>query len=489
MNPFMLPGTQRGRSRENGCHSARPARVGVNWSPLLFCILATAGAAPATAGTRLTAAPAFTPSIVNGTATSAYPTTGALLIYTDSTLAALDSFCSGTLIGCRSFLTAAHCVCPATDAAACQRQGVSPAATLQVFLQNGGILAVTHVEVDPTFVFGERGDLAILTLSAPVTGIAPSPINTLQAPARDTAGTVVGFGSTIAGRNTPDDAGIKREGAIVTGTCADDVPNDANVCWSFLGTGANTCEGDSGGPLFIDFGSGAVVAAVTSGGESASCQAPDLAFDTSVLAEAAWINGQLAAAASSMPCGDLPLVGDTSTSVRASAGQLGTAQPEARWDISVPAGTSTLRVALNGVPWSGAGEQVVNNFDLYVRAGGAPTTSHYDCRDDHPTPFGFCELRAPAAGSWSVLVKQVHGSGLFQLTATTFGQTTPGICSGDCNNDGAVTVDELITSIGIALGDTDLDVCRAGDLDGNGTIAIDELLTAVNRALIDCNAG
>src|SRR5262245_59209009 len=55
--------------------------------------------------------------IVNGDLTSAYPSAGALLFGADPAVSTIQ--CSGTLIGCDTFLTAAHCVCP-TDGADCQ---------------------------------------------------------------------------------------------------------------------------------------------------------------------------------------------------------------------------------------------------------------------------------------------------------------------------------------------------------------------------------
>jgi hypothetical protein len=100
---------------------------------------------------------------------------------------------------------------------------------------------------------------------------------------------------------------------------------------------------------------------------------------------------------------------------------------------------------LNGVPWSGPGDRIVNKFDLYVRGGSAATTSAYDCADTSPGTFGFCEIAAPAAGTWSVLAKRVSGSGLFQLTATTFAGEMPRGCAGDCHDDGVVTINDLLT--------------------------------------------
>jgi ELWxxDGT repeat protein len=59
-------------------------------------------------------------------------------------------------------------------------------------------------------------------------------------------------------------------------------------------------------------------------------------------------------------------------------------------------------------------------------------------------------------------------------------------CIGDCDDDGASTVDELLTMINIALGRTEVSLCLAGDANADGRITIDEILTAVNNALTGC---
>lgn len=62
--------------------------------------------------------------------------------------------------------------------------------------------------------------------------------------------------------------------------------------------------------------------------------------------------------------------------------------------------------------------------------------------------------------------------------------TTP--CVGDCDGSGAVTVDEIITGVNIALGTVSVDLCMAFDSDGNGRVTVDEILTGVNNALDGC---
>jgi len=60
------------------------------------------------------------------------------------------------------------------------------------------------------------------------------------------------------------------------------------------------------------------------------------------------------------------------------------------------------------------------------------------------------------------------------------------MCVGDCNGDGSVTVDEIVTMVNIALGEANVSTCLAGDPSGDGSITVDEILQAVNNALIGC---
>jgi hypothetical protein len=78
----------------------------------------------------------------------------------------------------------------------------------------------------------------------------------------------------------------------------------------------------------------------------------------------------------------------------------------------------------------------------------------------------------------------------FSATAviTVTPTATPVPCVGDCGGGGSVTVDEILTMVNIALGNTDISACTAGDANGDGQITVDEILTAVNKALNGCGA-
>jgi len=64
----------------------------------------------------------------------------------------------------------------------------------------------------------------------------------------------------------------------------------------------------------------------------------------------------------------------------------------------------------------------------------------------------------------------------------------PVLCVGDCNSDHLVTVDELLTMVKIALGNTAVSTCAAGDANHDNQITLDEILAAVSHALHGCPA-
>jgi hypothetical protein len=61
-------------------------------------------------------------------------------------------------------------------------------------------------------------------------------------------------------------------------------------------------------------------------------------------------------------------------------------------------------------------------------------------------------------------------------------------CIGDCGQDGAVTVNEILVMVNVALGNAPVSGCQVGDHNGDGAITIDEILTAVNNALNGCQS-
>jgi len=92
-------------------------------------------------------------------------------------------------------------------------------------------------------------------------------------------------------------------------------------------------------------------------------------------------------------------------------------------------------------------------------------------------------------GTVSVLLNETGGGATPTPTPPlpTPTPTSPGgVCVGDCSGDGAVTVDEILTMVNIALGSLSVGTCAAGDSNADGEVTVDEILTAVNNALSGC---
>ncbi len=368
------------------------------------------------AAVALAAGPASAgPRIVNGLGTHDFPTTGALLYSTASDATAAQMVCSGTLIGCRTFLTASHCVVDDPDPS-----------HYFVYLQHAGVVPAAQVTLHPNYTPATFPiyDVAVIKLSAQVTGITPTAVNqTDPTPFIPAQGLIAGFGQT---GGSAGDFGLKRYGQVVTADCQ---PNSGGtnaelVCWDFAepvgppGDDSNTCNGDSGGPLFLDLGAGEVVAGVTSGGVLGDCGPGDHSFDANVYAWRSFILGQLGSDSTSA-CGGLPPVGDAQTNVVGHDGHLGTANTSDQHSFVLSSGVNLLRVTLN------ATDNGTFDANLYVRAGAPASPSAYDCKADGPGVYGGCEFVQPAAGPWYALVDRAAGSGDYQLTITVFGGDPP----------------------------------------------------------------
>lgn len=352
--------------------------------------------------------------ITNGVFDHLHPTVG--LFRLD-----FDGECTATLIGCRTVLTAAHCICGdhlgGVECAA--RPDLVNPADKSVFFQHAGPFAVSSVAVDPAYDrYSGVSDLAILHLATPVTNIAPSPLNRTTPPPLGLTGEIVGFGST---RTNSRDDGIKRHGFVKTAPC--DPPADGFVCWNFRkpvgppGLNADTCFGDSGGPLFLSIGGRTVLAGVTSNGTNSECAPVDNSFDADVLTDLAWIEAEGGADLAATACGAGPQVGGPGTVILGGEFPLTRRHAVEIRSIEVPPGTAELRVSLMTADW------FHNSNALYIRHGAPATPRAFDCKGDTLGEQQFCRILDPAPGTWSILAVHLANSGsTVQWTATVIGR-------------------------------------------------------------------
>ncbi|MFI5398393.1 MAG: hypothetical protein ACHQ9S_22905 [Candidatus Binatia bacterium] len=127
----------------------------------------------------------------------------------------------------------------------------------------------------------------------------------------------------------------------------------------------------------------------------------------------------------------------------------------------------------------------------YMAALGLVTieamSTHY-CGNDCGPPPNWCKT---GANAWICNVKSFYASILGtsgNVSDLTYFQPDAigTCCTGDCNNNGVVTVDEILTVINIALMNTDPSACPAATYRDGGFVSIQNAMDSVNLSLVGC---
>lgn len=120
-----------------------------------------------------------------------------------------------------------------------------------------------------------------------------------------------------------------------------------------------------------------------------------------------------------------------------------------------------------GVVTSGGRNGIISFLNVPSRSYDGSLTLT-ECRNLICPPGFFCDLSAPCSP-----------------TAVTIAPC-PSSCTGDCDLDGAVTVDEILTGVEMALHGDRVEQCAELDVDLNTHITVDEIVLALNAALAGC---
>lgn len=226
----------------------------------------------------------MTRPLIGGTADAAHPAVVAIVERRPQCASPEDLTCSGTLIGPRAVLTAAHCLeGREPDELEVITGAAVDAADRQVIAVWG---ARVHPDYDPLAAPALQHDLAVLFLAgappiAPATWAETEPVG--FGPGADV--TTVGFGAVAPVPNAPSGERLAAPAEVTS----------LNPASMHL-VGGTACGGDSGGAVFFAAAGGDTLVGVIKG-SNAGCTDTTIAMRG--YEEAAFVNAALAAAAAS----------------------------------------------------------------------------------------------------------------------------------------------------------------------------------------------
>ncbi len=368
--------------------------------------------------------------IVNGTVDYGHPTVGKVR---DNG----DEICTGTLVGAKTVVTAAHCI-------------ESLSASRYAFILGSNVYQANSVIRHSSYSgsadnYEGRHDIALILLKTSP-NITPTPVAT-SAPYVGQDVTLVGFGVTGENYNNYGTKRITTNNISQVGT--------TKIYWMPSGGVGTTCYGDSGGPAFVTVNGQEILMGVTSGGE-APCES-GYSWDTRVDYYANWITtnsgGDVVKEGSSGGNTCTPSCSGKACGSDGCGGTCGTCGAgttcSASYQCVSTGGGSTTGPVTENV--SGSVAKNANKYfgpytvapgttfsvnmtgtgdaDLYVRFGSKPTTSSYDCRPYLNGSTESCSKTVPSGKTTAYVMVRGYTAATFNL-AITYTKPSGGSSSG-----------------------------------------------------------
>lgn len=319
-----------------------------------------------------------------------------------------SQYCGGSIINAQWVLTAGHC-----EVAVGHRIAAGTSRLSRV--SAGQIRSVVQAITFPGFTGPERGrDATLLKLNAPLDLSGPNAKAIAWATPADAAAfavgqsfTVSGWGALRSGGSSPDMLQRVQVQAVSDATVRSAYGTLTSDQLGAAAPGADSCQGDSGGPLVARFGTSRplLVGIVSWGQGCASARYPGMYSKVASFAD--WISSYVQPEPSTPTTPTTPVVDEATLLSNPSLS--GARAETIQRTITVPPGATSLTIVLSG----GTGDA-----DLYVKAGGAPTASSYDCRPYRADSNETCTFQNPAPGTWYINVKGYSAFTGTSLTAT-----------------------------------------------------------------------
>jgi hypothetical protein len=219
----------------------------------------------------------------------------------------LNTGCGGSIIGPNTILTAAHCVAPYSASQLIVYAGV----TFISQRTSGQVRGVSKISIHPNYNSSTvNADIAVLELSSPIA------FNADAQPIRFDGGTgiefegnlafISGWGNTGTSSSAPDQL---QSAAVGLGDINSLQQNQYNFPLNSgmipAGGTVSTCNGDSGGPLWVNNNGQSFLVGVTSAKAISGCGSSNPAIFTRVSSYCQWVLQQVSDAANIVGSGAL----------------------------------------------------------------------------------------------------------------------------------------------------------------------------------------